>query len=105
MPTKKKKKTKTRKKTTKRVKKKTKVRKRTSKKVKKKTKVRKRTSKRVKKKNKVAKDNGKPEPELIIKTRPEWIKSSLATKNKYQDKYSHSIKKNDDFLDQTIQKN
>ena len=45
------------------------------------------------KKNKVAKDNGKPEPELIIKTRPEWIKSSLATKNKYEDKYSLSIKK------------
>ena len=78
-------------------KKKTKTRKRTSKKVKKKTKVRKKTSKRVKKKNKIAKDNGKPEPELIIKTRPEWIKSSLATKNKYQDKYTQSIKKNDEF--------
>jgi acetyl-CoA synthetase len=94
---KKKKKTKVRKKTSKKVKKKTKVRKKTSKKVKKKTKVRKKTSKKVKKKTKIIKENGKPEPELIIKTRPEWIKSSLATKNKYQDKYSQSIKKNDEF--------
>ena len=78
-------------------KKKTKVKKRTSKKVKKKTKVKKRTSKKVKKKTKIIKENGKPEPELIIKTRPEWVKSSLATKNKYQDKYSQSIKSNDDF--------
>ena len=64
---------------------------------KKKTKVKKRTSKKVKKKTKIIKENGKPEPELIIKTRPEWVKSSLATKNKYQDKYSQSIKSNDDF--------
>ena len=34
---------------------------------------------------------------LIIKTRPEWIKSSLATKSKYQDKYSQSIKNNNEF--------
>jgi len=94
---KKKKKTRVRKKTSKKVKKKTRVRKKTSKKVKKKTRVRKKTSKKVKKKTKIIKENGKPEPELIIKTRPEWIKSSLATKNKYQDKYSQSIKKNDEF--------
>jgi acetyl-CoA synthetase len=94
---KKKKKTKVKKRTSKKVKKKTKVKKRTSKKVKKKTKVKKRTSKKVKKKTKIVKENGKPEPELIIKTRPEWIKSSLATKNKYEDKYSQSIKKNDEF--------
>ena len=55
---------------------------------KKKTKVRKKTSKKVKKKTKIIKENVKPEPELIIKTRPEWVKSSLATKSKYQDKYS-----------------
>jgi len=64
---------------------------------KKKTRVRKKTSKKVKKKTKIIKENGKPEPELIIKTRPEWVKSSLATKNKYQDKYSQSIKNNDEF--------
>ena len=37
------------------------------------------------------------EKELIIKTKPEWIKSALVNKAKYQKKYSDSIKKNDDF--------
>ncbi|MDC3373376.1 acetate--CoA ligase [Candidatus Pelagibacter sp.] len=67
-------------------KKKTKV-----KKVTKKTKVKKVTKKTI---SKVAKDNSK---ELIIKTKPQWIKSSLATKSKYQDKYNKSIKNNDEF--------
>ena len=69
---------------------------------KKKTKVKKKVTKKVTKKNKfkkkiiskVAKESSK---ELIIKTKPQWIKSSLATKSKYQDKYSKSIKNNDDF--------
>ena len=64
---------------------------------KKKTKVKKVTKKtKVKKKtiSKVAKDNSK---ELIIKTKPQWIKNSLATKSKYQDKYNKSIKNNDEF--------
>ena len=64
---------------------------------KKKTKVKKVTKKtKVKKKiiSKVAKESSK---ELIIKTKPQWIKSSLATKSKYQDKYSKSIKSNDEF--------
>ncbi|MDA9853618.1 acetate--CoA ligase [Candidatus Pelagibacter sp.] len=64
---------------------------------KKKTKVKKVTKKtKVKKKtiSKVSKDNSK---ELIIKTKPQWIKSSLATKSKYQDKYNKSIKNNDEF--------
>jgi acetyl-CoA synthetase len=74
MPTKKKKKTKVKKKVTKRVTKKTKVKKKVI--------------------NKVAKESSK---ELIIKTKPQWIKSSLATKSKYQDKYSQSIKNNDEF--------
>jgi acetyl-CoA synthetase len=47
---------------------------------KKKTKVKKVTKKTI---SKVAKENSK---ELIIKTKPQWIKSSLATKSKYQDK-------------------
>jgi len=64
-------------------KKKTKV-----KKVRKKTKVKKKTI------SKVAKDDSK---ELVIKTKPQWIKSSLATKSKYQDKYNKSIKNNDEF--------
>ncbi|MDC1045147.1 acetate--CoA ligase [Candidatus Pelagibacter sp.] len=78
MPLKKKKKTKVKK-----VRKKTKV-----KKVRKKTKVKKKTI------SKVAKDDSK---ELVIKTKPQWIKSSLATKSKYQDKYNKSIKNNDEF--------
>ncbi|MDB3941979.1 acetate--CoA ligase [Candidatus Pelagibacter sp.] len=64
---------------------------------KKKTKVKKVTKKtKVKKKtiSKVAKNNSK---ELVIKTKPQWIKSSLATKSKYQDKYNKSIKNNDEF--------
>ena len=69
-------------------KKKTKVKKKVTKKVTKKTKVKKKVI------SKVAKENSK---ELIIKTKPQWIKSSLATKSKYQDKYSQSIKNNDEF--------
>jgi acetyl-CoA synthetase len=69
---------------------------------KKKTKVKKKVSKKVTKKSKakkkaigkVVKESSK---ELIIKTKPQWIKSSLATKSKYQDKYSKSIKNNDEF--------
>ena len=74
MPIKKKKKTKVKKKVTKRVTKKTKVKKKVI--------------------SKVAKESSK---ELIIKTKPQWIKSSLANKSKYQDKYSRSIKNNDEF--------
>ena len=32
--------------------------------------------------------------ELVFKTRPEWIKSALINKTKYQKKYSDSIKNN-----------
>ena len=69
-------------------KKKTKVKKKVAKKVTKKTKVKKKVT------SKVVKESSK---ELIIKTKPQWIKSSLATKSKYQDKYSKSIKNNDEF--------
>jgi acetyl-CoA synthetase len=69
-------------------KKKTKVKKKVAKKVTKKTKVKKKTI------SKVIKESSK---ELIIKTKPQWIKRSLATKSKYQDKYSKSIKNNDEF--------
>jgi len=71
-------------------KKKTKVRKKkVTKKVTKKTKVRKKTVRK-----KIARENSN---ELVIKTKPQWVKSSLATKSKYQDKYSKSIKSNDEF--------
>jgi acetyl-CoA synthetase len=69
-------------------KKKTKVKKKVAKRVTKKTKVKKKII------SKVAKESSK---ELIIKTKPQWIKSSLANKSKYQDKYSKSIKNNDEF--------
>ena len=88
MPIKKKKKTKVKKRDTKKVTKKTKVKKRVTKKVTKKTKVKKKIFK------KVAKENSK---ELIIKTKPQWVKNSLATKAKYKDKYLKSIKNNDEF--------
>jgi acetyl-CoA synthetase len=70
-------------------KKKTKVRKKTG--VKKKTKVKRKKSK------KNLKQGEKTTPELVIKTKPEWIKSGLANKSKYEQKYSQSIKNNDDF--------
>ena len=35
--------------------------------------------------------------ELIIKTKPEWVKSSLINKIQYQKKYSDSIKNNNEF--------
>ena len=59
----------------------------------KKTKTKKKTFKKIK----VNKNNKNSSTELIIKTKPEWIKSSLANKNKYQEKYNQSIKNNDEF--------
>jgi acetyl-CoA synthetase len=64
---------------------------------KKKTKVRKKTSKKVKKKTKIKKEDGKSKPEIVFKTKPEWVRNSLANKSKYQEKYSQSIKNNDEF--------
>ena len=78
-------------------KKKSKVRKKTKKKVKKRSKVKRKSSKKIKKRIKAKKENGNTAPEIVIKTKPEWIKSSLANKSKYQQKYSQSIKSNDEF--------
>ena len=69
---------------------------------KKKTKVKKKVAKKVTKKSKakkkaIGKVNKESSKELIIKTKPQWIKSSLATKSEYLDKYSKSIKNNDEF--------
>ena len=77
-------------------KKKSRVKKKSSKKVIKKSKLKK-VSKKIKKKAKNKKENGSPPPEVIMKTKPEWVKASLANKSKYQQKYSQSIKSNDDF--------
>jgi acetyl-CoA synthetase len=67
-------------------------------KVKKKS-VKKKTKKSVKKKIiKVSKKKkSSNSAELVIKTKPEWIKSSLANKSTYQKKYNDSIKNNDGF--------
>ncbi len=35
--------------------------------------------------------------ELVIKTKPEWIKSGLVNKSSYQKKYNDSIKNNNVF--------
>ena len=56
--------------------------------------------KKLKTKKKVIKKNNKKEnssSEPIFKTRPEWIKSSLANKAQYQKKYNESIKNNNAF--------
>ena len=78
-------------------KRKNKIRRKSSKKrkvIKKRTKVKKTP---VKKKKNSKKTDNTSSPELIIKTRPEWIKSSLANKAQYQKKYSESIKNNNLF--------
>ena len=88
----------------KRVVRKKKVKKRNSRKrVVTKRKVKKRNSrKRVVTKRKVRKgkektDNSIAPTELIIKTKPEWIRTGLANKAQYQKKYNESIKNNDNF--------
>ena len=62
---------------------------------KKKTKVKKVKSKKIK--TKTTKTVSSKEQEIIIKTKPQWVKSSLASKDQYKKKYSDSIKNNDEF--------
>ena len=62
---------------------------------KKKTKVKKVKSKKIK--IKTSKTVSSKEQEIIIKTKPQWLKSSLASKDQYKKKYSDSIKNNDEF--------
>ena len=66
------------------------------------SKAKKKTSKKTKVKKKIKPFKKKvlkkiEEKELIIKTKPEWVKSALVNKSKYQKKYSDSIKNNNDF--------
>ena len=60
------------------------------KKYKKKSRLKKKVSNKTKKKENSS-------SELIFKTRPEWIKSSLANKAQYQKRYNDSIKNNNAF--------
>ena len=92
-------------------KRKSKVKKRRKKIQKRSSKKRKKVQKRSSKKRKVNKRKSKPKKkfpketkktdttssELIFKTKPEWIKSSLANKAQYQKKYNESIKNNNAF--------
>ena len=85
---KKKKKSKSKKKSSKKRKRKT------QKKISKKRKVLKRRT-RFKKRNTKKKENSSSE--LIFKTKPAWLKNSLASKPQYQNKYNESIKNNNTF--------
>ena len=93
MPKKKKSKSRVKKKISKKIK--SRVKKKISKKIK--SRVKKKVSKKIK--SRVKKKNSKNgvEKELIFKTKPEWIKSALVNKSKYQKKYSESIKNNNEF--------
>ena len=55
-----------------------------------------RVKKKVKKESST-KDKKIVAKELIFKTKPEWIKTSLANKSQYQNKYNESIKNNNAF--------
>ena len=83
----------------KRSKSKKKVKKRTKRKIKKKTAKNKKVVKRktLSSKKNQNKKEGASVSELIIKTKPEWIKSSLANKAQYLKKYNESIKNNNAF--------
>ena len=55
------------------------------------------SQKRIKSKTKKNKLEKSSSQELILKTKPEWIKASLANKSQYQNKYNESIKNNNSF--------
>ncbi len=76
-----------------------KIKKRTKRKVKKKGLKNKKVVKRntLSNKKKQNKEESSSVSELIIKTKPEWIKSSLANKAQYLKKYKDSIKNNNAF--------
>ncbi len=80
-------------------KKKTKYKKKAKKNIYRKRSVKKNKSriKKVKRKEKKKIDKKNVTSELIIKTKPEWIRASLANKAQYQKKYNESIKNNNGF--------
>ena len=55
------------------------------------------SKRKIAKRKKLQKIKNTPASELIIKTKPEWVKNSLANKTQYQKKYTDSIKSNDNF--------
>jgi len=66
------------------------------KKKKSKTKTRKVSRKNKKVRKKTSKNTDNKDQELIIKTKSEWIKESLANKAQYTKKYNDSIKHNNE---------
>ena len=64
---------------------------------KKRSKSKRRVFKKKKIRNIVQKKSTSSSQELIIKTKPEWIKSALANRSQYQNKYNESIKNNNAF--------
>ena len=66
--------------------------------VRKKSKIKKnKSSKKKVVRKKIKSDKVSGPTELIIKTKPEWVKASLASKVTYQKNYNESIKNNDAF--------
>ncbi len=55
------------------------------------------SKRKIAKRKKLQQIKNTPASELIIKTKPEWVKNSLANKTQYQKKYTDSIKSNDNF--------
>ena len=55
------------------------------------------SKRKIAKRKKLQKFKSTPASELVIKTKPEWVKNSLANKTQYQKKYQESIKSNDNF--------
>ena len=55
------------------------------------------SKKKVAKRKQLQKIKNTPASELIIKTKPEWVKNSIVNKSQYQKKYQESIKSNDNF--------
>ena len=52
---------------------------------------------KIKKKVKTSVSQPKEDSEKIYKTKSEWIKKALVTKNLYEKKYNQSLKENDSF--------
>ena len=57
--------------------------------------IRRKSSKKLSKK--ISKNESSTSSELIFKTKPDWVKSSLANKAQYQKRYNDSIKNNNSF--------
>ena len=55
------------------------------------------SKRKIAKRKKLQKIKNTPTAEIVIKTKPEWVKNSVANRTQYQKKYTDSIKSNDNF--------